>query len=104
MLINSVLLLAGTVSLRAADPSEIYDHHCAMCHGKDGAGNTRMGQKFGAKNWTDAKVQDGLKDTDIIKAIKEGVTDGDQTKMKAFSDLSDDEVKGLVAYVRGFKK
>ena len=28
----------------------------------------------------------------------------DKTKMKAFNDLSDDEVKALVAHIRSFKK
>ena len=37
-------------------------------------------------------------------AIKEGVKKDDKTLMKAFSDLSDEQVKGLVAYVRALKK
>jgi cytochrome c1 len=40
----------------------------------------------------------------MTKAIKEGVKEEDKTKMKAFTDLTDDEVKALVAYVRAFKK
>ena len=41
-----------------------------------------------------------------FKAIKEGVKEkgGDNVLMKAFDSLSDDEIKGLVAYVRAFKK
>ena len=104
MLISVALLLARGVSVRAVDAKETYDHHCAMCHGEDGAGNTKMGQRSGVKDWTDAKIQDGLKDADMIKAIKEGVVADGKTKMKAFSELSDDEVNALVAYVRAFKK
>ena len=41
----------------------------------------------------------------MTKAIKEGVKDGEKTKMKGFGDtLSDDEIKALVKYVRDFKK
>ena len=105
MLISVGLLLTGAVSLRAADAKDTYDaQHCAMCHGADGKGKTRMGGKLGVKDWTDAKVQEGLKDADMIKVIKEGAKQDDETKMKAYSDLSDDEVKALVAYIRAFKK
>ena len=97
-------LLFCTTSLRAADAKETYDKDCAKCHGEDGKGKTKMGEKAGVKDYTDAKVQDALKDEDMIKAIKEGVKEDDKTKMKAFTDLSDDEVKALVAYIRAFKK
>jgi mono/diheme cytochrome c family protein len=98
------LLAAGAVSVRAADAKAMYDKDCAKCHGEDGKGKTKMGEKLGVKDYTDAKVQADLKDDQLTKAIKEGVKDGDKTKMKAFSDLSDDEVKALVAYIRSFKK
>ena len=71
----------------------------------DGKGKTKMGEKMGVKDYTDPKVQDGMKDEAMTKAIKEGVKDGETTKMKAFGDvLSDDEIKALVKYVRDFKK
>lgn len=99
------LLVAGAVSVRAADAKEIYEKDCAKCHGADGKGKTKMGEKLGVKDYTDAKVQADMKDEDMIKAIKTGVKekDSDKTKMKAFDSLSDDEVKALVAYVRKFK-
>ena len=64
-----------------------------------------MGEKLAIKDYTDAKVQEALKDDAMTKAIKEGVKDGEKTKMKGFGDvLSDDEIKALVKYVRDFKK
>jgi mono/diheme cytochrome c family protein len=100
------LLVAGAVSARAADAKELYDKQCGKCHGEDGKGKTKMGEKLGVKDYTDAKVQAELKDPEMTKAIKEGVKekDSDKTKMKAFGDLSADEIKGLVAYIRAFKK
>jgi len=99
------LLVAGAMSVRAADAKENWDKNCAKCHGPDGKGKTKMGEKMGVKDYTDAKVQDAMKDDAMTKAIKEGVKDGDTTKMKAFGDvLSDDEIKALVKYVRDFKK
>ncbi len=100
------LLIAGAVSARAADAKELWTKNCAKCHGEDGKGKTKMGEKLGVKDYTDAKVQAELKDPEMTKAIKEGVKekDSDKVKMKGFADLSDDEVKALVAYVRSFKK
>ena len=99
------LLIAGAVSLRAADAKENWEKHCAKCHGPDGKGKTKMGEKLEIKDYTDAKVQDAMKDDAMTKAIKEGIKDGEKTKMKGFGDvLSDDEIKALVKYVRDFKK
>ena len=102
---SMALLVAGAVSLHAADAKENWDKNCTKCHGADGKGKTKMGEKMGAKDYTDAKVQEGLKDDAMTKAIKEGIKDGETTKMKAFGDvLSDDEIKALVKFIRDFKK
>jgi mono/diheme cytochrome c family protein len=104
IVVSLALLVAGAVSLRAADAKETWEKDCAKCHGADGKGKTKMGEKLGVKDLTDAKVQADMKDDAAAKAIKEGVKDGDKTKMKAFADLSDDEIKALVKLVRDFKK
>jgi mono/diheme cytochrome c family protein len=106
ILLSLALLAMGALSTRAADAKAIWTKDCAKCHGEDGKGKTKMGEKLGVKDYTDAKVQAEMKDPDMAKAIKEGVKDkdSDKVKMKAFADLSDDEVKALVAQVRSFKK
>jgi cytochrome c553 len=97
--------VAAAVSARAADAKENWDNLCAKCHGAEGKGDTKMGQKLGAKDFTDAKVQADLKDDAATKAIKEGLkSPEDKTLMKPFDTLSDDEIKALVTYVRGLKK
>jgi mono/diheme cytochrome c family protein len=99
------LLMAGALAAHAADAKENWDKNCKKCHGEDGKGKTKMGEKAGVKDYTDAKVQEAMKDDEMTKAIKEGVKKDDQTKMKAFGDtLTDEEIKGLVAYIRAFKK
>jgi cytochrome c553 len=103
---TAAALVAGLVNLNAADAKAIWDKDCAKCHGAEGKGDAKMGQKLGVKDYSDAKVQAEMKDADMIKAIKEGVKekDSDKTKMKAFPDLTDDENKALVAHIRAMKK
>jgi cytochrome c553 len=95
---------AMIVSVSAADVKENWEKSCAKCHGPDGKGDTKMGKKLEVKDFTDAKVQADMKDDAMLKAIKEGVKDGDKTRMKAVEGLSDEEMKALVDYVRKFKK
>ena len=102
---SMALLIVGAISVRAAEAKENWDGKCKICHGADGKGKTKMGEKYGIKDYTDAKVQDSMKDDAMVKAIKDGVKDGDAVKMKAFGEaLSDDEIKALVKYIRDFKK
>ena len=97
------LAVAAPAAL-AANASDIWSEQCAKCHGADGAGKTKIGQKLKLKDYTDAKVQAGITDEQMISAIKQGVTENGKERMKAFTDLSDDEVKALVAHVRSLKK
>jgi cbb3-type cytochrome c oxidase subunit III len=90
----------------AADGARPYNAKCASCHGKDGKGDTEMGKKRHAKDLSDAKVQAGLQDADIVKSISEGIKETpDHGAMPAFKGkLSDDEVQAVAAYVRTLKK
>jgi cytochrome c553 len=105
ILLVTLFGLAAALSAKAADAKENWDNLCAKCHGAEGKGDTKMGAKLGCKDFTDAKVQADIKDEDATKAIKEGLkSPEDKTLMKPFDTLTDDEVKALVAYVRGLKK
>jgi cytochrome c6 len=99
------MVVCAAVSAYAGEVKENWAKQCAKCHGEDGKGQAAMGKKLGVKDYTDAKVQEKLKDEEMAKAIKEGVKDGDgKTKMKGFGDvLSDDEIKALVKHIRAFK-
>jgi len=99
------IIAVSAWSAGAADAKATYEKDCAKCHGKEGKGDTKMGQKLGAKDYTDAKVQAEMKDDAAFKAIKEGLKSKEgKTLMKPSEDLSDDDIKALVAYMRTFKK
>ena len=100
----TIVLACGVNSLQGAEAKENWTRNCQSCHGPDGKGQTMMGKRAGARDYTDPKVQEALKDENAIKAIKEGLKDGDKVVMKPYTSFTDEEVKALVAYIRAFKK
>jgi cytochrome c553 len=104
MFFGLALLTTSWLSASAAEPKESWEKTCTKCHGSDGKGATKIGKVLGIKDFTDAQYHNSLKDEQMIKAIKEGIKDGDNTKMKPAEGLNDEDIKALVAYVRAFKK
>jgi cytochrome c553 len=89
ILLVSLFGLAATLSTKGAEAKENWDTLCAKCHGADGKGDTKMGAKLGAKDFTDAKVQAEIKDDAAFKAMKEGLkSSDDKTLMKPFEQLA----------------
>jgi cytochrome c551/c552 len=105
LVIGLAVAALAAISARGEDAKTIFEKSCAKCHGVDGKGQTKMGQKLGIKDYTDAKVQTELKDEEANKAIKEGLKDKEgKILMKPAEGLSDEEIKAMVTYVRAFKK
>ena len=95
------LLFASAFSVRAAEAKALWDANCAQCHGATGHADTKMGKLLNAKDLTQASFTDAQ----ATDAIKNGVKQNGKVTMKAFAGkLSDDDIKGLVAYVRTLKK
>ena len=103
ILIAACLGLAAALSAKAADAKENWAGMCAKCHGEDGKGQTKMGQKLGAKDYSDAAAQAAVSDEQAFKSIKDGMKKDDKTLMKP-SELSDDDIKASIAYLRTLKK
>ena len=105
LLLSLAFMAPGVISAWAADVKENWAKTCVKCHGEDGKGQTKMGQKAGVKDLTDAKLQTDLKDDQAFKAIKEGIKDNEgKIKMKPAEGLSDEDIKALIGKVRSFKK
>jgi cytochrome c6 len=71
----------------------------AKCHGADGTGSTATGKALKVRDLASPDVQS---QTDA--QLTEIVTNG-KNKMPAYKGkLTDDQIKGLVAYIRGLAK
>jgi cytochrome c6 len=75
-----------------------YKAKCAACHAADGSGS-EVGKKLGVHDFHSSQVQ-GESEADLTQIIAKG-----KNKMPAYEkSLKPDEIKGLVAYVRGLEK
>jgi cytochrome c len=104
----AVLAIALTVTattLVAADGKALYEKDCAKCHGAEGKGNTKMGQRSGARDYSNPKTWERLTDGAAAKAIKEGVKDKEgKMVMKPAEGVTDAEAKAMVEYMKTLKK
>ncbi|HWL16513.1 MAG TPA: cytochrome c [Opitutus sp.] len=103
-LVGAAVLLPLVVG-RAAPVAENWENHCQKCHGADGKGQTKSGKKLQVKDYTDAAVQAEMTDEHIIKIIADGAVDKNgKERMKGYKDeLSEQEIKDFVAFIRAFK-
>jgi len=105
----SVLPGAGATTAAPAepafDPKPYWENNCAFCHGLEGRADTKAGKKIHAVDFTDPKNQEKFTDEQMFKTIKEGVKDkSGRFTMKPAENVTDPDIKALVAYVRTFRK
>ena len=84
------------VAAKTPNGADIFREKCTMCHGIDGKGYPAIK----TPDFTDAKWQASVKDSEILNVIKNGKKD---TAMPAFADkLSEKEILAVVRQVRAF--
>jgi mono/diheme cytochrome c family protein len=102
--IGAALGLAAAGTAVAASAPENYENHCAKCHGIDGKGQTKMGKRLKVRDMTTEVYKQELDEAKAIVSLKEGITKNGKDVKKSFaSELSDPELKALVAYVKELK-
>jgi mono/diheme cytochrome c family protein len=108
--IAAVILAIGLVpTVAAAEPAigRTFKAKCASCHGEDGKGKTKEGEKQKIGDMTSADWQKSLTDEKMKAAILDGFTrekGGVKQEMRPLKDkLTPEQVDALVGYVRGLK-
>jgi cytochrome c553 len=102
LLLTATLGAGAALTITAADGKAVYTKECAKCHGEDGKGQTRMGQRAGVKDYT-------VTDFDLekaMKSLKDGMTDKDGKVIKRpmGDKLSDADIRASLEYLKAFKK
>lgn len=98
-LCSAAICITLTARLSAQDSAgDNFNKKCAVCHGKDGSGNTAKGKKVHVK-----PVQENMKDSEA--AMIKAVTDGKGDDMDSYkTEFSADQIKALVGYYRSLGK
>jgi len=95
----SFLLVLGLPARAEETGDSLFKGKCAMCHGPDGAGKTKMGETLKIPDLHSADVQK-KSDADLSVIIAKG-----KNKMPAYeAKLSKEDIAKLVVYIRELAK
>ena len=87
----------------AAAGKQIYQRHCAVCHGSSGNGGSGSDISPPAPSLTNGKWKHGSTDGEIFTVIKEGVPP--DFYMEPWGDrLKDEDIWNTVNYIRSLAK
>ena len=102
---GSLIATVAITAARADDAKATYDKTCSACHGAAGKGDGAAAKMLKPPPQDFATALKGKSDADIAKVIKEGgKAVGKSPAMPAYgSKLSDDQIKGMVEYIKGLK-
>lgn len=109
-LLAALGLVAGIATAQepAAESVKLYNLYCVQCHGvnRDGNGVNSRSMAVKPRDHTDTKGMGDTPDDVLFKAIKGGgLTVSKSVLMPRWEGvMSDDEIKGLVAYLRFVSK
>ena len=91
-----VSIVRADNSQDSAASSSTFKTKCAMCHGPDGGGS-QVGKTLNVPDLRSPAVQK-LSDTELAQIISDG-----KGGMPSFKDsLNEDQIHGLVTYIRSF--
>lgn len=94
-LVAGVWLLTPAFTAQAKSGQPTFDAKCAMCHSKDGSGNSPMGKNMKVPDLRSKAVQ-SKSDADLHNFIAKG-----KGMMPAYGNkLSKEDINDLVAYIR----
>ena len=103
-----LLVLPARIALADdAAAARMFKSRCAGCHGPDGKGATKQGEKMKIRDLTSASMRKELTNDLIKTTILDGIErdkDGVKQEMKPLKGkITDEQLAALVAYVKGLR-
>jgi cytochrome c6 len=99
LILASVPLVFAFSAAVRADGAGDFKAKCAMCHGGDGTGSTATGKALKVRDLGSGDVQ-GQTDAQLDDIVTNG-----KGKMPAYKGkLTDEQIKGLVGFIRSLAK
>jgi mono/diheme cytochrome c family protein/uncharacterized membrane protein len=97
---RSAPFTSSTPAITAAPPGrELFQKHCAKCHGTDGTGRSMRQRNPELPNFADRAWQAQRRDAQLLASI----LDGKGKRMPSWREkMSEEQARSLVAYVRAF--
>ena len=101
---GGMLIVSLAAPVSAQDAKAIFDKNCSTCHGPAGKGDGPAGKMLKPPPADLGSVTKSMTDADVAKVITEGgKAVGKSAAMPGFKGkLTDDQIQGLVQYVKGF--
>src|SRR6184192_941854 len=98
-LLIAMMLAPATFADAGPDGTAIFKSKCALCHGRDGKGQTPTGKSLHLKDLGSDEVQK-MKNDEMQKIIEDG-----KGSMPAFkSTLDQESIDAVIAFIRKLKK
>lgn len=104
--VAGLLLASSALAADPVDAAKLWQKSCQSCHGADGKGKTKAGEKSGVKDLTSAEIKSAYNKAKTIAAIKDGVKEkgGDKMAMKGYAEkLSAAEIEALADFTLALK-
>ena len=90
----------------AASGKVLFVEHCSGCHGQigkgDGPGAANINPK--PKDLTDQQYMSSLSDQHLFTVIRKGGSPVGRNAMPPFPNLTDEQIKDLIAYMRSISR
>ena len=102
---TAVLLISlAAFSVQGQEAKQLYEATCASCHGVSGKGDGPSGQALQPKPADFTTTLKGKDEVYLTKVIMEGgASVGKSPMMPAYKGFfSDEQIQGLIRYVKGF--